>query len=146
MAPSRDVHQNFHLCLADLDREAMDRDLGRFPRVYQEACFHYPSREFEKMDPAEASFLVGDGAEERVRLPGVLPPMDWTHVAIQVRADGQVGLVVDRKVVAVSPLRLRIRPDRSWTVTVQGDAVGTDLLARNLTIWRELRYGRPADR
>jgi len=140
MVPTERLHQNFHLCLTDMDFKDLDPTLGSLPRPSQQACFAYPSREYEKMDPAEASFLTGEGVDERVRLPGTLPPADWTHVAIQVRADGLAALVVDRQVVAVSPVRLRVRPDEGWTIMVEGDAVGTDLLVRNLTIWREVRY------
>jgi len=141
MDMTRNVHQNFRLCLADLHLEEVQADSFYFPRVRQQACFAFPFREHEKMDPAEASLMVGGTAEERVRLPDALPPGGWTHVAVQVRADGQVALVVNRNVVAVSPLKLRMHPYERWTVSLEGDAVGTDLFARNLAIWPEVRYG-----
>jgi hypothetical protein len=140
MELTRDVHQNVSLCLRDLDPARIDAEKGLYSEVGEVLCFMYPSREFRKLDPSDISFRVTPGVETRVRVPTALPTAGWTHIAIQVRADGGCSLVVNRQRVATSPILLPTNPRVQWTVAVDGDAVGTELLVRNLNIWREVRY------
>jgi hypothetical protein len=100
----------------------------------------YPSREGEKLNDTEASVSVFPGTETRVRLPDALPPEDWTYVALQVRADGQAILVVNREPVLTNPIYVPTRPVHGWTLVIRGNAVDTNLFARNLNIWKGLRY------
>jgi len=140
MEVNRDVHQNVSLCLRDTDPFRLDRRQGTYGPSGEVVCFLYPSREFEKMDLSEVRLYVTPGAEDLVRLPGDLPSTEWTHVAIQVRADGEPSLVINRRRVATSPIRIEMQPRFQWSVVIDGDAVGTDLLVRNLSVWREVRY------
>ncbi len=137
---NRDVHQNLNLCLRDTDLAAFDRGNGVIQYDADLLCFLYPSRELDKRDPSDISFRVAPGGEIRVNLPDALPTSGWTHVAIQVRPDGEPSLVINRERVATSPILLPTTPSHQWTVVVEGDAVGTEVLVRNLNIWREVRY------
>jgi hypothetical protein len=140
MELNRDVHQNISLCVRALDLERFDPTTGVFPAGGETLCFAYPSREFQKMDPSEVSLLATPGVETRVPLPDVLPTSGWTHVALQIMADGECSLVINRERVATSPRRIHTGSRFPWTVVVDGDAVGTEVYVRNLNIWREVRY------
>jgi len=137
---NRDVHQWIALCLADVDLAEIPLEAGNLTETGEQACFMFPSREYEKMNPAEAALTVIPGTENRIRLPHLLPPSNWTHVALQLRADGQVTLVVDRQPVATNPIHIHTQPKHQWTVLVEGSAVGTEIFVRNLNIWRGIRY------
>ena len=140
MEVNRDVHQHVHLCLRDVDPARFDRVSGRSEWNGESLCFHYPAREFEKRDPSESALFLTPGVETRVRLPDALPTSEWTHVAIQVRADGESSLVVNHERVATSPILLPTIPGHQWAIVIYGAAVGTEVLVRNLNIWREIRY------
>ncbi|MBT8396744.1 MAG: AAA family ATPase [Gemmatimonadetes bacterium] len=140
MELTADVHQNVRLCLRDLDRESINVEVGTLGEAGEIICFLYPSREFGKLDPAEAYLRITPGVETLARVPEDLPTSDWTHVAIQVRADGECSLVINRKRVATSPILVPTRPHAHWTVSIDGDAVDTEVFIRNLNIWREVRY------
>lgn len=75
-----------------------------------------------------------------MNLPDALPTSGWTHVAIQARPDGESSLVINRKRVVASLILLPTTPSHQWTLVVEGDAVGTEVLVRNLNIRREVRY------
>jgi len=140
MELNRDVHQHVTLCLRDTDPARIDRGRGAYEGLGEAICFLYPSREFDRMDPSEATLQATPGVETRVKLPGALPTSEWTHVAIQVRADGEASLVVNHERVATSPVLLHTSPRYQWTVSIDGDAMGTELLVKNLNIWLEVRY------
>jgi hypothetical protein len=141
MELNRDVHQSVSLCLRDMDPDRFDRANGISVQSGETVCFRYPARELEKLDPSEAVLFLTPGVETRVKLPDALPTSEWTHVAIQVRADGESSLVVNHERVATSPILLPTIPRYQWTLIVEGDAVGTEVLVRNLNIWHEVRYG-----
>ncbi len=140
---TRTVHQSVYLCLKDIDPDLyrVEEHAGSLSR--EDVCFRYPRDEFQKLDPREGSFLIRSGLERPVRVPDVFPPEEWTHVAIQVRADGEVSLVVDREVVARSAVRIDTDPDNQWALMITGNAVEARPMIRNLTIWRELRSAAP---
>jgi len=140
MELTEDVHQNIGLCLRDVDPDAFDLESGSHLGSGESLCFLYPAREHEKMDPSDVSFIVSPGVEKRAHLPEALPSSDWTHVAIQVRLDGESNLVVNRERVTTSPILLSTDPTFQWTVTIDADAVGTEVLVRNFNIWRGIRY------
>jgi hypothetical protein len=103
-------------------------------------CFLYPAREFEKMNPSQVRLYVTPGSENLVEVPEALPTPGWTHVAIQVRADGEPSLVINRQRVATAPIRIRTTPRYQWSAVIDGDAVGTQPMVRNFGVWREVRY------
>jgi hypothetical protein len=140
MALTEDVHQNVSLCLRDTSPLEFDPGSGTHRPTGEIVCLLYPSREFEKLNPSEVSLRTTPGVETRARIPEALPTQGWTHIALQVRPDGETSLVVDRERVATSPVLLTTQPKYQWTLLVDGDAVGTELFIRDLNIWREIRY------
>lgn len=108
--------------------------------VGQDICFRYPAREFEKLDPTEISLRLQPGVESFFHLPETPSGRDWIHAGIQVRADGEVSLIINREKVAVSPIRIRTQPKAWWVLFLGAKAVETEVQVRNLTIWREPRY------
>ena len=137
---TRDVHQSIELCLRDTDLPESEMDAEALYAVGQNICFRYPAREFEKLDPTEFSLKLQPGVESLFHLPETPSGHDWIHAGIQLRADGEVSLVVNREKVAVSPIRIRTQPRAEWVLVLGGKAVETELQLRNLTIWREPRY------
>jgi hypothetical protein len=136
---TRDVHQNFGFCIQDVDHGKSRLETGVL--AYESgACVHYPAEEFQKMDPSQLSLITSPGPLKMVRVPDALPSDDWVHIALQVRADGDVSLVVDRERIASAPVTLQALPGKDWYLVVQGDAVGTELYVRNLSIWPGERY------
>jgi len=102
----------------------------------QSLCVAYPGGELSRF------------AEDELKLNGIvhrleehLPPDGWTHVALQLRADGEVSLALDREVVVVSSLLARNGPDTRWRVVLGGAAVDTELRFRDLRLWDGPRYG-----
>ena len=89
--------------------------------------------------------MTGPGRTRTLRIPGILPSEDWVHMALQVRADGEASLVLDRQPVGSSPATLRMDDAGPWFLLIQGDAVGTEIYVRNLAIWPGERYGPEAD-
>jgi hypothetical protein len=140
MEIDRDVHQRLSLSIRDFDPDDLDRQKGTFPRGEIAARVAYPARDLKKLDLSELSLLVSPSVETRVRIPDALPTGDWTHVALQIRADGESSMVVNRQRVATSPVLLNTTPAHQWNLVLEGDAVGTRLFIRNLNIWPEVRY------
>jgi DNA-binding SARP family transcriptional activator len=140
MEVNREVHQNVSLCLRDTDPQRVDVAQGLFGPGEEVVCFLYPAREFEKMNPSQVRLYVTPGSENLVEVPEALPTPGWTHVAIQVRADGEPSLVINRQRVATAPIRIRTTPRYQWSAVIDGDAVGTQPMVRNFGVWREVRY------
>ena len=63
---------------------------------------------------------MSPGVETRVNLPDALPTSGWTHMAIQIRADGEPSLVVNRERVATSPVLLETTPLQQWNIRPGG--------------------------
>lgn len=133
------AHQNFEMCVSDMEVESIDPEVGSPGRKGEGVCFLFPARSFEKFDPREATLNIA-AVEKRVRVPDAFSPDEWTHVAVQIRPDGQTTLVVNGEIVATAPVRLRTEPRWRWHFTVHGDAVDTEVLVREVTIWKEVRY------
>lgn len=66
---------------------------------------------------------------------------NWVHIALQLRADGELRVFVDRQAVGTSPILLRNDPDTRWRVGIFGAAVETEAYIRNLAVWEGVRYG-----
>ena len=137
---NRDVHQNLSMCLKDVDMERIVEGVGTTWGEGEEVCFFYPAREMAKLNPSEVSLQMTPGFEARDEVPASLPSSGWTHVALQIRADGEPSLVINRERVLTSPILLPTVPRGQWTIKLRGDAVGTELFVRNLNIWQEVRY------
>ena len=139
LAVTEPVHQNLGLCLRDIDWGKSDLESGALYTT-GEACIAYPAQEHAKMDPSEVAVVVAPGRELHVEVPDVLPSDDWVHMALQIRADGETSLVVNRQPVGVNPVDLQTDPRLEWHVILFGTVVGTELYMRNLTVWPGERY------
>lgn len=102
----------------------------------QSLCVAYPGGELSRF--SEDEFKLNGIVH---RLEDRLPPDGWTHVAVQLRADGEVSLALNRQVVVVSSLLAENGPDTRWRVVLGGAAVDTELHFRDLRLWDGPRYG-----
>jgi len=68
---------------------------------------------------------------------------EWTHLAVQVRADGEVSFYMNHRYLGTAPGRLPVVPGEEWRVALLGSAVDTRLFVRNLVVWGEPRYHAP---
>ncbi len=69
-----------------------------------------------------------------------LPSDDWVHLALQVRPDGFATVFVNREMVFQSEIRLEGHATAGWKIELAGASVDTELLIRNLTLWRGERF------
>jgi DNA-binding SARP family transcriptional activator len=106
------------------------------------ACVWYPARELLDFSRSEIGISIGPAARY-VDLAGTLPAPGWTHLALQVRADGLVSVFVNRRFVAHAPLRLDMDPSAEWRVALFDAALDTQVQVRNLVVWPEPRYEVP---
>lgn len=110
-------------------------------RTEQEACLQWPAvRGVVDLDTAAVSFSVGRRRLGAIPLDTLLRTGRWERLALQIRADGTVSAVVGDSVVAIHPIRVRNEGTPRWRVSVRGSAVGTRVLLRDVTLWREERY------
>ena len=107
------------------------------------AQFRYPRAEFDRFAPDEGS-LNTFGFEQKMRLTGTLPTGGWAHLAIQVLATGYAELVLNRRVVAKSVMRYPDAARTTWHACMFEASVDTQLLVRELRVFRGARY-RPRD-
>lgn len=138
---SRNDKQWFFLCLAEVSLPMSGSFERRDLPMRQEACFRYPSGSLSTFDPAKGTLEVAPGFPRMdMDLSPHLPTDNWTHAALQMRADGTLTLLVNRTPVATSPLRMRNGPDTEWRVMLLGSSWETEALVRDFTLWEEPRY------
>jgi hypothetical protein len=136
LKPTRKDRQRVMLALCPLPGSEMAQrgdcsGLGAFAK--------YPSGELADFNEKVASLDgFGDGSE--VSIGNALPSEQWTHLALQLYPDGYVELVLDRHVVARSRLRHPNPNAQPWRVYLFGSSVDTRVLARDLRVWRGVRY------
>lgn len=130
--------QRFNLCLQDiplLDQQVQRVDYPGLP-INWGTCLSYPDGRL-----GDQAFTFVDGfAFQRLALPEGLSSDDWIHLGLQVRGDGQVRMVLDRQVVAEGVVRLTSDPGSQWRISLFGEALGTELLLRQLRVWQGERY------
>jgi hypothetical protein len=76
-------------------------------------------------------------------IPEEVQQGEWTHLAIQVRPDGEVSFYMNHRYLGTAPGRLPVEPDGEWRVALLGAALDTRLFVRNLVVWGEPRYQSP---
>ncbi len=110
-------------------------------RFRQQACFSYPSDERRRFDPTMAYLSIWPSTTgDYVRDPQDLPPVDWTHVAVQVRPDGRVSLILNHRQVAEHPIRLTGTALDDWRIELAGHSLDTHLEVRYVALWSGPRY------
>jgi DNA-binding SARP family transcriptional activator len=103
--PTRDVFQDVTVCLSNADSPE-----AAWERPAQNGCLRYPGHQLAKYDPSLVRLEMETAWHTYVQLPDQLPSDDWVHGAVQLRSDGQVSLVINRRVVAISEPQLRNDP------------------------------------
>lgn len=110
----------------------------------QKPCLTYPNH--------QGSRSIVD--RSTVRLNNILPPnvyftlpepiplenKEWVHLVLQLRADGELRVLVDRVLVGTYPFLFRNEPETRWRVGIFGAAVETESFVRNLMAWDGSRY------
>jgi hypothetical protein len=110
-------------------------------RIREQICFSYPADQLERFDPQVAVLSHWPGyTSDYVRAATDFPPVDWTHLAIQVRADGSASLIVNHRQVKELRVRLTGAPLDDWRVLLAGHSVDARLEVRHVTLWRGTRY------
>jgi DNA-binding SARP family transcriptional activator len=141
MPLTRNDRQRVYVCLKGrvAQADSMTQEAGQYDREF---CFQYPSTELSKRKPDvfRVSAGVGYFAYEESAAPE-LPSNDWTHLALQVRSDGTYKIFVNRSEVFEFQNPWGIDPNLEWRIELAGASLDTELLIRNLTLWRGERFG-----
>lgn len=143
------VELSVHLPLTRRDRQSVDIGLhaagslsapGAAPGTGWGAglTVMYPGRELERFDPRTLSVTVGSFGFP-LPLPVEAEPGEWMRFALEIRPDGEVSLRVNGSVAGSVPLHLEVAPGEEWHLQVSGASVDTELLVRDLVVWRGVR-------
>jgi DNA-binding SARP family transcriptional activator len=145
---SRTDRQSISVCLSSADPPDDPASATGMPRtlVDTQVCIKYPADELSRFDPAEVVLWLDGLTLGSQSFPDDLPAPDWTHLGLQIGADGRLGLVLNQRLAHTYPADLRVDPRRPLRVIVTGRAVETELLIRNLIVWRGLRYQPQGER
>jgi hypothetical protein len=104
-------------------------------------CVLYPSAELSKRREDLLQVSGGDRSSTfEVSADPDLPSRDWVHLALQIRPDGTFTVFVNRRLVSQSQHPLKEYKDYLWKIELGGASVDTELLVRNLTLWRGERF------
>lgn len=107
-------------------------------------CLNYPSAEQSKFRSDLALVWSGPQTERLERsVSPALPSDDWVHLALQIRADGKTSILLERSLWVPTDGRVTIDPEKLWRIEFHGPSVDTQLLIRNVTVWRGERYSLP---
>ncbi|TVP56439.1 MAG: hypothetical protein EA351_07920 [Gemmatimonadales bacterium] len=106
----------------------------------QYVCFRYPGRNLAQFDPEEALWTNHLMGGIPIDVGDHLPSDDWVHLAIQLRADGEITAFLNGEFVGRFPVRLRNDPEVLWRVGIFGHSVDTEVHVRNLALWPGMRH------
>ncbi len=106
--------------------------------AHQSLSITWPSEELERFDPRELALRVA-GHTVRFRLPAEVGTDDWIRLGLEVRPDGQVQVLVQGIPVGSHPLHVDAGTGSPWYLQIVGSAVDTELLVRDLGVWRGVR-------
>jgi len=137
---NRDDRQRLAVCLRGSEATTSPED-SLPPTSGTGFCTLYPSSELAKR--RGDLMMVGAGyrgLSYEVEVSPHLPSDDWVHLALQVRSDGTATVFVNRELVFQSESRLAGHATARWKIELAGAAVDTELLIRNLTLWRGERF------
>lgn len=139
---SRSDRQRLGVCLSEVEPPAAGSSRHSSEWVYGPGfCFFYPGRELAKFDPREGMLsLTFLGYTRTVELPPYFPTEEWVSLSLQLQPDGTASVLVDRQPVAEMPLPLAADYEGMWRVWITGASVDTELLIRDLALWRGARY------
>ena len=132
--------QRLEVCLQE-DAGSLE-DLSAPSRPSLTLCFRFPTDELAKFQPDQASVtLLNMGVREEFHVGPWLPSSDWTHLALQLRADGALSVFLNRELTHRSDVVLPLEPRARVHVRLGGASVDTRLLIRDVVLWRGERFG-----
>jgi len=132
----RTSRQRLHVCLDDGGAWPDLDGTGQGTRY----CVKYPESEDDAFDPGRGALYRGDLAvEEPVRFDDPEWSSEWHRLALQIQPDGALRLVADGEELTRSRWPVRFE-GTEWRVVLAGAAVETQLLYRNLEVWRGVRW------
>jgi DNA-binding SARP family transcriptional activator len=138
-----EAHQDVGTAEQDGEPEVTDVDFLR-AAARQHSCLMYPHYEASGavLDRTRVFLdnLLIRGISLPLPEPIPLESREWVHVALQLRADGELQAFVDRKLVGTSPFPLRNDREIGWRVGIFGAALETESYVRNLVVWGGIRY------
>lgn len=137
----RTDRQRVMLCLSEGEEGPSEDNQGVNWVAMEELCLRYPFGELALFDPGAVylnSTFVDLG---RVQLPDALvPDGGWTHMALELSADGFVSVAINRQLVFTSPVPMVADPGREWHIKITGAEVGTTAMIRDVVLWDGMRY------
>jgi hypothetical protein len=98
----------------------------------------HPGQELERFDPRILGVNV-NRFSFMFPLPPEANPGDWMRFALEVQPDGQVTVRVNGTTAGSVPLHLDIQPGDEWRLAITGASVDTELVVRDLLVWRGVR-------
>ncbi len=139
---ARTDRQSVSLCLSGGDAPVDPSTATSWPddRRFAFFCTSYPAGELSRFDPTRVRLSVNRQETGPPSFPDDLPTDGWTHLALQVGADGVVELVLNQRVVQRHPTPVPLDRGQRLRIVLTGRAVETELLVRNVIVWRGLRY------
>jgi hypothetical protein len=134
----RDDRNRIMVCLLDGDPGPDPANTGDWV-VRQNACAQWPAGEGIDFDPGAIVLLAGPRGIGAVPTDTLLTTARWQRLAVQIRPDGELSVLVNDSLVAVHPRSLKNDSTVRWHARVIGHSVDNMLLMRDLTLWEELR-------
>jgi hypothetical protein len=104
-----------------------------------QVCMVRPAGELRTLRPSGVGFKAAIWHE--LDFPDLFPTDDWVHFGLQLRPDGEVTFIVDRRPVWVDPILMDNAPGSRWRIMVIGASVDTEAFVRDLVLWEGPRYG-----
>ena len=75
-----------------------------------------------------------------MQVPAALQRGEWVDVAIQIQADGELSVYMNREHLFTSRFLFTPSPGAVYRIALAGAAADTELLFRDVYLWRGARY------
>lgn len=105
---------------------------------HDKAAVTFPAGEAGRPDSTHVRLDV-NGLSSPLSVPPDFDPARWSHIAIQLRADGDVRVFLDNDLVGAARVRVNTAAGARWRIGLLGAATDTRLLVRNLVLWDQPR-------
>jgi hypothetical protein len=135
---TRTDRQSVQICLASGPPPSEPGAL-RAAWAREHVCLQTPTGEFTQFDPASLLFITTSTVPPPSSSP-LLPADDWRRVSIVLASDGNARLLLNQQEVARLPWPVYNTAGVRWFVQIDGAAVDTQLLIRDLVLWEGMRY------
>lgn len=103
---------------------------------------HYPADELDRFDEQAVGFNIG-GYGFTGLVPSSFESAVWNQLTLQIQPDGVVGIWVNGEYANAGQLSIDKRIPSGWRLAILGASVDTELLVRDLIVWRGARYDVP---